>query len=282
MNKNLSLKTNKIINKLCSDGYCVVNNFISKKHSNFLIHNLEKMNSELMKKKKFIDENSKNGQIIIRDLPLRDPKVYLNLINKNLILKVISKIFNEPFILDNCQASGSIRVNSNNRTLVHIDAHLPCNKVENTSDIVVCYCLNDFKKENGATKIWPKSHLSAIRIQNDKNYKANIKKKFIHCTAKKGSIIFFLGQTWHQIGKNISSEKRWGILCHYKRWWIKPSTDWTKCGPKIYKVLNQKQKELFGFTSISPKFNLKTKIRTLKTLRRSNQLNKNYFRTIQY
>lgn len=282
MKKKLKLNSSRIINKLFSDGYCVVNNFITKKKCDYLIQNLEKINRNLMENKKFVDENSKNGQVIIRDLPLRNPKIFLDLIDKNLIMNVLNKIFNETFILDNCQASGSVSVNSKYNTLVHIDSHLPCSKVEDTTDIVVCYCLNDFKKENGATKIWPKSHLTSIRIQNDKNYKTNIKRKSIHCAAKKGSIIFFLGQTWHQIGKNTSSEKRWGILCHYKRWWIKPSTEWTKCGPKIYKILNQKQKELFGFTSISPKFNLKTKIRKLKTLRQSSQLNKNYFKTIQY
>ena len=41
MNKNLNLKSNKIIKKLYSDGYCVVNDFLSKKHSNFLIQNLK-------------------------------------------------------------------------------------------------------------------------------------------------------------------------------------------------------------------------------------------------
>ena len=195
---------------------------------------------------------------------------------------VLNKVFKVPAILDNCMASKTINVNKKYFGLVHIDSHLASNSNENTSDIVACYCLDDFTKENGATKIWPKSHLSGIRIQNDKNYSKLIKKRHKYVEAKKGSVIFFLGQTWHQIGKNTNSKRRWGILCHYKRWWIKPSTDWTKCGPKIFKLLNDKQKELFGFTSISPKFNFKTQTRTLKTLRKSFQLNQNYFKTIQY
>ena len=119
-----------------------------------------------------------------------------------------------------------------------------------------------------------------IRIQNDKNYRSKVK-KFKYVEAKKGSVILFLGQSasnW----KNKTSECRWGILCHYKRWWIKPSTDWTKCGPKIYKLLNKKQKELFGFTSISPKFNLKKQKRSLKTLRKISKIDNNYFKAIQY
>lgn len=280
MKKKNNIK--KIIKELFKNGYCVVENVLKKKECELLIKNLENLKKKVSSNKNFIDENSNNGQFIIRDLPLRDPKAFLGIIDVDLTLSTIRNIFNETFILDNCQASSSINVKSNYKTLVHIDSHLPCKSNENTSDIVVCYCLNDFTKKNGATRIWPKSNLSGVRIQNDKNYEKKINKKYNYVEAKKGAAIFFLGQTWHQIGKNIDSTKRWGILCHYKRWWIKPSTDWTKCGPKIFNLLNKRQKDLFGFTSISPKFNLKKQSRTLKTLRKSNQLNSNYFKTIQY
>ena len=63
---------------------------------------------------------------------------------------------------------------------------------------------------------------------------------------------------------------------------LKPATDWTKCGPKIFKLLNNKQKELFGFTSIPPKFNLKTQKKIIKTLRKPSKLNSNYFKSIQF
>ena len=52
------------------------------------------------------------------------------------------------------------------------------------------------------------------------------------CVAPKGSLSNILGQLWHQIGKNFNNDRRWAILIHYKRWWIKPSTDFTKCGTK--------------------------------------------------
>jgi len=280
MKNNTSSK--KILKKLFSDGYCIVKNVLTDHECDKIVKNLEKLKHKTSNNKYFIDERSNNGQVTIRDLPLRDPKIYLKLIDKTVIINILKNIFNETFILDNCQGSESINVKKNYKSLVHIDSHLANKFVGQTSDVVVCFCLNTFSKENGATKIWPKSHLSGVRIQNDKNYSKEIKKEYKYAEAEKGSAIFFLGQTWHQIGKNSNSEKRWGILCHYKKWWIKPSTDWTKCGPKIYNLLNKRQKELFGFTSISPKFNLKKQVRTLKTLRKSSQLNSNYFKTIQY
>lgn len=139
------------------------------------------------------------------------------------------------------------------------------------------FCLNNFTRENGATKIWPRSHKSGIRIQNSKKYKKLIKKKYIFAEAKNGAIIFLLGHTWHQIGKNSTTKDRWGILCHYKRWWIKPGVDHTTCGSYIYDKLNITQKKLFGFNSIPPRFDIKKKkVNSLKTLRNSSVFSKKY------
>ena len=280
--KKTNLEIKKIIKNLFADGYYIVNNVLSIKECDITIQHLDKLKKKIKNNKNFYDEGSKNGQLIIRDLPLRDPKNFLKLIDKELIIKVLNGIFKETFILDNCQVSSAMNVKKKYSGLVHIDSHLATPSIKDTTDVVACYCLNEFTKENGATKVWPKSHLSGIRIHKDKRYSKKIKTKFKYVEAKKGSLIIFLGQTWHQIGKNLNSKRRWGVLCHYKRWWIKPSTDWTKCGPKIYKLLNEKQKELFGFTSISPKFNFKKNGKTLKTLRRPSSLNKEYFKAIQY
>jgi len=280
--RNFSLQINSIVSGLKRDGYYILNNFLSDKKCNNIKKKLENLYSDIKKNKFYHDERSANGQVIIRDMVLRDPKSFLNLIDKKLIIKVLTEVFKDKFILDNCMASNSVNVNKDHSSLVHIDSHLPINNPDFTTDVVVMYCFDDFEKYNGATKIWPKSHFSGVRIQNDLNYSKRIKKKFKYVESKKGSIVFFLGQTWHQIGKNINSKSRWGLLCHYKKWWIKPSTDFTKCGSFIYKLLTPVQKELFGFTSISPKFNFKTKRRTLKTLRKIESLGNNYSKTLIY
>ena len=163
-----------------------------------------------------------------------------------------------------------------------MDAHLPTKENRNTTDVIAFFCLDDFTKENGSTIIWPGSHKTGIRIQNSKNYNKLIKKKSISLKTSKGSCVFILGQTWHQIGKNSNSKRRWGIFTHYKRWWIKPSTDFIKCGSKIFKLLNNKQKELLGFTSISPRYDFKKKTRTIRTLRKTQDLNINYLKSLDY
>ncbi len=229
-----------------------------------------------------MDEGSKFGQEVIRDLVLREPKTFLKLIDNKKIITILSELFNDHFILENIMASNSINVKKKYDRIVHIDSHLPTSNPKFTTDAVAMICLDDFRKENGATKIWPKSHLSGVRIHHERNKIKNKENKFTYVEAPKGSLVIFLGQLWHQVGKNINNQRRWGILIHYKRWWIKPSTDFTKCGNKIFKLLNNKQKELFGFNSISPKFDLKKQSRNAKTLRKINKIGKNYSQALIY
>lgn len=281
MKKN-NYKVERILKELFKNGYCVINKVLTEKKCNSIIKHLEKLEKKTLKNKNFFDEASDRGQLVIRDLPLRNPNHFLELIDNKLIMKVLDGIFKETFILDNCMASKSINVKKNFKSLVHIDSHLASSNIENTADVVACFCFDNFTKKNGATKIWPKSHLSGVRIHTNADYKNKIKSNFKYVEAKKGSIIIFLGQTWHQIGKNSNSMSRWGCLCHYKRWWIKPSTEWKNCGKKIFKLLNRRQKELFGFTSISPSFNFKNQSRKLKTLRKSVNLSSKYSEVLQY
>ena len=276
------MKLKKVLSSLNKNGYCVVENVLKKKICENAIRKLIKLEKKINKNKYFIKERTKNGQKIIRDLVLRDPKSFLSFVDNKFALKVLSKILKDTFILDNSMASNSVNVKSNYKSLVHIDSHLANKTFSNTSDVIVLYCLDNFTIDNGATKIWPGSHLSGIRIQNDKNYSFRIRQKYEYAEAPKGSIIFFLGQTWHQIGRNVSSTSRWGIFNHYKRWWIKPATDFTKCGSRIFRMLNEKQKEIFGFNSISPKFNFKTKSKPIKTLRDLSKLSNNYHEVINY
>jgi len=267
------IKINKYISRIKKDGYIILPNLLSKEECAKLIEKTKILYKE-------IENNSNhfpnNGQKTLRDLVLRDPKTYLNLIDIPEIIKILENIFHDNFILNNLMASNSYKVGNNYRANKHIDSHLPVKNFSLTLDVVVMICCNDFDRNNGSTIVWKGSQNSGIRIQNDQyKFKKNKYKK-IHLKANAGSAIICLGHTWHQIGKNVNGKDRWVILSHYKRWWIKPATDFTKCGKRIFKLLNNKQKELFGFNSISPKFNLKEKTRRFYTLSKIEKIPKNY------
>ena len=102
---------NNIIKEIYSNGYCVVENAISQKKCDKIVSYLEALQKKTSKNKNFRDEVSKYGQVIIRDLVLREPDKFLNLIDNKIIMNTLKNIFKDTFILDNCMASNSILLN---------------------------------------------------------------------------------------------------------------------------------------------------------------------------
>ena len=181
---------NKIKKNLFQNGYFKLDQFLNVKYCKNLIKELVKENKNLINNKFFKDEASQKGQIIIRDLILRNPKIFLNLIDLKIITKVLDKVFDEPYILDNCMASNSVNVKKKYDRIAHIDSHIPIINPIHTLDLVVLVCLNDFNKSNGSTIVWPKSHKSGLKIQKQNKFNINKKKSKV-IDAKAGSLVFF-------------------------------------------------------------------------------------------
>jgi len=262
----------KIINKLKKDGFFVIQNYISKLDCEEYETILDKLEKRKRKKnEKYFNDCINKGQVVLRDLICYDSK-FLDLLSNKKILKLIFKIFEDQFIIDGVTGSRPLKL-SKKHPKPHIDSHLPVNKFQNTLDIVLQLCVNDFNEKNGATYFWKKSHLSGKKCQSQNvNFKLFKKKQL---KLKKGSLIIFLGQTWHQLGKNYSGDKRWGVLFHLKRWWIKPSTNYSAFFSNQFSKFTNEQKMLLGFSSISPKpfsKRLKTKIELKSLPKRYNKI----------
>ena len=196
----------------------------------------------------------------MRDLIMERPDVFLPVISASPILDVLDATIQDTVILDGCVASRPLQESETTRSKPHIDSHIASTTVDNTLDIVVFRCVDDFDGDNGATIVWPYSHKTGVICH--KEYGEDTYVGGTIAEAPKGSLIFVLGQTWHQIGENMSGARRWGVLSHYKRWWIKTSTDYTKCGREIFDTLTNEQKVLLGFSSRPPAYGsvrLKTK-----------------------
>ena len=141
---------NKIKKKLFKEGYYKLDTFLNEIYCKNLIKELVKENKKLHKNKFFEDEASQKGQIIIRDLILRNPREFLNLIDLKIIIKILDSVFDEPYILDNCMASNSVNVKKKYHRITHIDSHIPVTNPKHSLDLVVMVCLNDFDKFNGS------------------------------------------------------------------------------------------------------------------------------------
>ena len=235
-----------ILKHLEKYGYAVQENAISSKDCTKMSQALDSLKLE---KEKNGTLHSTNSQIVIANVHLEKPKIFLNKISLPKVMNVISKVLKDEFILSNFNASLPGKTGGS-RT--HIDSRVPIADFKSTLQIVATLCIDDFTVKNGGTIVWPFTHTSGKDPKNVKKKTANNR---IQVCAPKGSIIYVLGQTWHDVGPNLNNQKRWGIIAYYSRWWIKPTFDFTKCGKRIFNKLNKKQKKLMGFTSVPPKHN---------------------------
>jgi len=224
-------------------GYAIEENVIP-------VEECEKMSKacdEIKMKKRENDQlYSNNNQDLLFNVHLEKPEIFLNKIDIPQIMDIESKVLKEEFILSNFHATHS---STQGGSRIHQDIHIPITNFDHTFSMVALICLDDFTLKNGSTKVWPFSHKSGSdpRYYRDEHVEGGLQ-----VCAPKGSVIYILGQTWHDVSPNLDGSKRWGIVAYYQRWWIKPDFDYTYCGPTIYSQLTNRQKQLMGFTSRPP------------------------------
>lgn len=90
----------------------------------------------------------------------------------------------------------------------------PCVRGERPWLINVIWALDDFTCSNGATRLWPGSHLHALDRNIDRSGS-------IAAEMPAGSALIFLGALTHGAGKNESAKARTGIIVSYSLGWLK-------------------------------------------------------------
>lgn len=210
-----------------------------------------KMGNALDELKEFHEKRNSiyktESQTVIFNVHFEKPDVFLDKTSLPTVMSNLKTIFKEDFILSNFNGSLSGE-KGGDRT--HIDSRIPITNFQSTFQVAVLLCVDDFTQQNGGTIVWPFSHKTDGDPRNMRE-----KMKFpgsVQVCAPKGSIIYTLGQTWHDVGPNLDGSRRWGIIAYYTRWWVKPTFDFTKCGSQIYSRLTPEQKILLGFTTRPP------------------------------
>jgi hypothetical protein len=129
---------------------------------------------------------------------------------------------------------------------LHIDARMPGTPF--ATNIIALWMIDDFKVENGATRIVPNSHTKPFFPENGKTYSEEIS-----ITAPAGSVLLYNGSLWHGGGPKQSDEDRWACIFSYARWYLKPSFDFNRNMPKdIYDKISDECRELLGYKVTPP------------------------------
>ncbi|MBC7804122.1 MAG: phytanoyl-CoA dioxygenase family protein [Candidatus Parcubacteria bacterium] len=240
-------RKNRLLKSLSDFGYGVLEGVLSPQECAGLCKHLDSIEAERRASKDiFTDEQ----RVMLWNIHQSHPEIFLDKINVPEVMSVVKTVLKEEVTL-----GSFIGIRNQDRHVklnAHIDARVPTPAFEHTIQMVAMFCMTDFTVKNGSTLLWPLSHRSGL---NPKEIYApgTPLPGHVQVEAKAGDVLFFLGQTWHDVGPNLSGEKRWGLLSYYARWWVKPSFDYTACGPELFKRLSSEQKVLLGFNSRPPK-----------------------------
>ena len=112
--------------------------------------------------------------------------------------------------------------------------------------INVMWPFTDYRADNGATLIWPRSHgTAALAPEPDGDP--------IVAEMQPGSALVFLGSTLHGAGGNDSGDIRRGMIVSYCLGWLKPyENQWLAYPPEIARRFDTELAALVGYRQHRP------------------------------
>ncbi len=166
------------------------------------------------------------------------------------VLNLVRRVLGADCVLSDCSAT-SIGPHTDGGAW-HVDVPLgqlpePLPDFPLTTQNV--WMLDDFREDNGATRVVPGSHLSRRKPQ----WSEGELKGEIALTAPAGSLAVWLSNTWHRSGANHTDSPRRAILCYYCRSWIKPFNDFRNGIPTdLASGFSPVLRYLLGWSAIAP------------------------------
>lgn len=109
--------------------------------------------------------------------------------------------------------------------------------------IGVMWALDDFTEENGGTRVVPRSHrfLRSWHLPDLSGWES--------ATMAKGSVLFYMGSTWHGGGANNSEGSRLGLINTYSLGWLRTESNHIlDCPPDVAAKFSPRLRALLGYT----------------------------------
>jgi ectoine hydroxylase-related dioxygenase (phytanoyl-CoA dioxygenase family) len=110
----------------------------------------------------------------------------------------------------------------------------------------VMWPLTPFRRANGATQIWPRSHGSAALDPEPASTP-------VAAEMGPGDALVFLGSTLHGAGENRTDEPRRGVVVGYSLGWLKPyENQWLAYPPEVASTFSPELVALVGYRQHRP------------------------------
>ena len=110
----------------------------------------------------------------------------------------------------------------------------------------VIWPLSEFRAENGATRVWPRSHGAAALTPEPAT-------EPVAAAMSPGSALLFLGSTLHGAGANVTDAVRRGVVVGYSLGWLKPyENQWLAYPPPVARTFPPELATLVGYRQHRP------------------------------
>jgi ectoine hydroxylase-related dioxygenase (phytanoyl-CoA dioxygenase family) len=143
------------------------------------------------------------------------------IIEHPLVLALLDQILMPNYLLSQLQVinvlPGEIR-----QPLHHDDGFYPIPRPRAPIGAALIWALDDFTTDNGATLVYPKSHLWGDVPSADIDVT-----KMVPAVMPAGSAVFFLGTVWHCAGPNNSEAERWAATTQYCEPWARQQENYS-------------------------------------------------------
>ncbi len=232
------------VGQLAADGYCIIRGLLPREsiagldadlapafdaaplgHGNFYGYRTKRFGSLLRRSRRTAD-------LVLQPLVLQLARDILGSACERIQLNVAQAIAIHP---------GEIE------QFPHCDHDMwPAPKGEHEYLLNVIWPLTDFTPANGATRIYPGSHKTALDDLEQLG-------EPIVAEARPGDAVCFLGSTVHGAGPNRTDEIRRGVVIGYSLGWLKPyENNWLAYPPEVARAFPPELAELAGYTQHRP------------------------------
>lgn len=139
-----------------------------------------------------------------------------DLVMQATILAIVERLLAPSCDCIQLNLTQAVRVHGGERAQApHRDEEMwPCAKGREPWLINVMWTISDFSTQNGATRLWPGSHRTALDRAVDPNAS-------VAASMRRGSALLFLGALTHGAGANTTDEARTGVIVSYCLGWLK-------------------------------------------------------------
>ena len=170
-----------------------------------------------------------------------------SLVEHPLVMALLDKILMPNYLLSQLQVinvlPGEVR-----QPLHHDDGFYPIARPRKPFGAALIWALDDFTAENGATMVYPKSHLwgdvppAEIDVSN-----------MVPAVMSAGSAVFFLGTTWHCAGANYSEKPRLAATTQYCEPWARQQENYSLAiSRERAKMCSETVQRLLGYSMQFP------------------------------